>query len=347
MKVPHSLRVTQVIPQGTEAVLLSFAIEAEQEPHFIFKPGQYLTLAANVEGNDHWRCYSITSPPVSGEPISVLVRRVAGGVVSNWICDNIQVGDRMDVLPPAGSFTLARPGEAVLLYAGGSGIAPTFALARHALAKGAQQVVLFYANRDRATMMLHTELEDLRRESGDRFSIQYWFDDEQGLPSQKDLRDIAVALDGVEKGVEESIKESADVYLCGPELFMKAVCESLEQTGINQERVHSEDFGAEMDEDSSGEEGAESSMVVKIKGEEHTVPVNGQQSLLSAMLNAGLPAPHACRVGECASCICSLEQGEIDRLESSVLDEDDEEDGWLLACRARAISKTLKVRFVN
>ncbi len=335
MKVAHTLKVAQVSPQGTEAVLLSFELDVEKEKHFLFRPGQYLTLAVNVEGNDHWRCYSITSAPVRGKFISVLVRRVAGGLVSNWVCDNVQPGDRMDVLPPAGSFTLARPEEPVLLYAGGSGIAPTFALARHALAEGTQKVVLFYANRDRATMMLQAELEDLRRESGERFNIRFWFDDEEGLPSQDDLS-------GLVKGFEK-----ADVYLCGPELFMKAVCDSLEQTGINQERIHSEDFGTEVDDGASGEEGVESSMLVKIKGEEHTVPVRGQQSLLSAMLNAGIPAPHACRVGECASCICSLEQGEVDRLENSVLDEDDEDDGWLLACRARAISKVLKVRFIN
>src|SRR2546427_7397237 len=45
--------------------------------------------------------------------------------------------------------------------------------------------------------------------------------------------------------------------------------------------------------------------------------------------------PHACRVGECASCMCRLVDGEVLRLDSSVLDEDDAAEGWLLACRTR------------
>ena len=164
----HSLAVTGVEPQGSDAILLSLGVTAEQQPHFGFRPGQYLTLAATVQGDDYWRCYSITSEPVVGQPISVLVRRVAGGRVSNWLCDHAQPGLRLQVLPPAGHFTLARPGQPVLLYAGGSGIAPVYALAREALAQGAARGRLFYANRDRATAMLQAELQTLQAAAAGR-----------------------------------------------------------------------------------------------------------------------------------------------------------------------------------
>ncbi|MBN9426116.1 MAG: 3-ketosteroid-9-alpha-hydroxylase, partial [Burkholderiales bacterium] len=84
MKRAHSLAVAQVVPQGSDAVLLSFTLTDDQAAQFRFQPGQYLTLAADIGGQAQWRCYSITSEPQPGSPISVLVRRVAGGRVSNW-----------------------------------------------------------------------------------------------------------------------------------------------------------------------------------------------------------------------------------------------------------------------
>lgn len=89
MKLAHSLTVTAVSPQGSDAILLSLGVDGGQRQRFSFQSGQYLTLAVPVQGDEHWRCYSITSAPEDGQAISVLVRRVAGGRVSNWLCDQI------------------------------------------------------------------------------------------------------------------------------------------------------------------------------------------------------------------------------------------------------------------
>jgi 3-ketosteroid 9alpha-monooxygenase subunit B len=334
MKFAHTLQIAKVLPQGRDAVLLSFVSEAGGAPNLAFRPGQYLTLGADVSGSEHWRSYSITSEPSADEAISVLVRRVAGGLVSNWICDNVRVGQQMRVLPPAGRFTLALSKEPVLLFAGGSGIAPIFALARQALAEGAPKVSLFYANRDRATAMLIEELDALSKIAGDRLRIRFWFDDTDGIPTRKNLRSAAEGF------------ENAHVYLCGPEPFMHAIQACLPEAGFDPERVHQEDFGAS-DEDAGLDAGPgrEALLRVKIKGKIHEVVVDGRRSLLSAMLNAGLQVPHSCKVGECASCICRLREGEVERLENSVLDDDDAAQGWIVACRTRALSKTLRVDF--
>jgi len=334
-KRAHLLTITGVSPQGSDAILLSLGVDGKQQPHFGFQPGQYLTLAAHVQGTEHWRCYSITSEPVAGQPISVLVRRVAGGRVSNWLCDHARPGQQVQVMPPAGRFTLARPGQPVLLYAGGSGIAPVFALAREALARGAARVRLLYANRDRASAMLLEELRVLQDAAAGRLEIVHWYDAEQGLPAQAALTEQAQGL------------EHADAYLCGPEPFMRAVRAGLQAAGFDAQRVHHEDFGAAVD-GAAGQvmaDGTESLLTVHMKGQMHTVPVHAGELLLAAMLRAGLPAPHACRVGECASCMCRLVSGEVQRLDNSVLDEDDVGAGWLLACRSRAASPALQVRF--
>ncbi|MDR2013562.1 MAG: ferredoxin--NADP reductase [Rhodanobacter sp.] len=335
-KRAHSLTITGVAAQGSDAILLSLEVEAGQLQSFRFQSGQYLTLAVSVQGNEFWRCYSITSEPVEGQPISVLVRRVAGGCVSNWLCDHARPGQPLKALPPAGRFTLARPGQPALLYAGGSGIAPIFALIREALAQGAARVRLFYANRDRASAMLLAELEALHSGACGRLQIEYWYDAEQGLPSPAVL---AAQTQGL---------EHADAYLCGPEPFMRAINAGLQVAGFDPLRVHQEDFGAaggQQTEEEAEPDGEAAQLTVQIKGETHTVPVNAGEVLLAGMLRAGLPAPHACQAGECASCMCRLLTGEVQRLESSALDDDDAAEGWLLACRTRAVSATLRVRF--
>lgn len=234
MKKAHELRLGDVIPQGSDAVLLRFQPDAGLAEDFRFEPGQYLTLAAGPVDARQWRCYSLTSAP--GAPLDVLVRRVRGGLVSNWLCDNARPGDSLTVLPPAGYFTLRREGEPVLLFAGGSGIAPIFSLARQALEKGAPRVAIFYANRSRASAMLVRELEDLQTRHDERLEVRYWHDDEDGLPSAGQLAAFATA------------RADRDVYLCGPEPFMRGVDEGLAQAGFDASRIHREEFDTAPDE---------------------------------------------------------------------------------------------------
>ncbi len=218
MKQAHLLTVAKVTPQGSDAALLSFAPSDAQSPHFGFLPGQYLTLEGGPADGRQWRCYSITSDPADAL-ISVLVRRVPGGLVSNWLCDHVRAGDTLPVFPPAGHFTLQDPQQPLLLFAGGRGIAPIVSLARQALVAGAPTVTLFYANRNRQTAMLMDELSALTARFGDRLSLRLWYDDSDGLPSGDDI--VGLAMQG----------RTARVYLCGPDPFMQLVKRSLMDAG--------------------------------------------------------------------------------------------------------------------
>lgn len=332
MKKAHELRLGDVIPQGSDAVLLRFQPDAGLAEDFSFEPGQYLTLSAGPAEARQWRCYSITSAPNAA--LDVLVRRVQGGLVSNWLCDNARPGDTLEVLPPAGHFTLRREGEPVLLFAGGSGIAPIFSLARQALDKGAPRVSILYANRSRESAMLVRELGELHVQYAGRLEVQYWHDAEDGLPSAGLLAAFATA------------RAHRDVYLCGPEPFMRTVDEALAQAGFDASHIYREAFDTAPGEPAGGAGGEHVTMLtVQFNGNTTTLPARGNESLLTAMLNAGLAVPHACKAGECASCMCRLVSGEVERLNNAVLDEDDVADGWLVACRTRALGDTLDVRF--
>lgn len=340
MKLAHDLKVASVASQGTDAVLLSFALSADQEAPFGFVPGQYLTIAAGPAGNEQWRCYSLTSDPQDRARISVLVRRVRDGLVSNWLCDHARAGQELQVLPPAGRFTLRQPGQPALLFAGGSGIAPIFSLARQALLDGAPRVGLFYANRDRATAMLMDELEQLKAFYADRLDLRCWYDAEQGLPTAPAIAACAAHT------------AAPDAYLCGPEPFMHSVQGVLSAAGMEAGHILCEEFATDPVAQTASAAGEESDkaedcavLSVRLKGQLHQLPAQKKDTLLNAMIKAGLPVPHACKVGECASCMCRLVSGDIERLSSSVLDDDDVEAGWLVACRTRAVGAEVSIKF--
>ena len=81
---------------------------------------------------------------------------------------------------------------------------------------------------------------------------------------------------------------------------------------------------------------------VEIDGETRTVSGFPGQVILEALEDAGLTPPYSCRAGACASCICKLEEGEVEMLENHVLDQGELDERWILGCQS--VPKTAKVR---
>ena len=122
----HSLRVREVLPDTAEAVVVAFDVPPELREVFSFTQGQYLTLRKAINGEDLRRSYSICAGVDEGE-LRVGVRKVRGGVFSNWINAHLQAGDEISVMAPQGRFFVPIEPAARrhhLGIAGGSGITP-------------------------------------------------------------------------------------------------------------------------------------------------------------------------------------------------------------------------------
>src|SRR6478752_8901735 len=147
------LKVVDVVEETADAHSISFEVPAGAEEQFAYKPGQFLTLAVPSDRTGvAARCYSLSSSPHDGGPLTVTVKRTAEGYASNWICDNLREGSTIRVLPPSGIFTPASLDADLLLFAGGSGITPIMSITRTALAHGSAKIMLFYANRDESSV---------------------------------------------------------------------------------------------------------------------------------------------------------------------------------------------------
>lgn len=357
----YVLDIVDVTAETDDATSVSFAVPAEAAEAFSYKPGQFLTVAVPSEQTGlAARCYSLSSSPHDGGPLTVTVKRTASGYASNWICDNLKAGDTLRVLPPSGIFTPASLDADLLLFAGGSGVTPIMSIVRTALAEGTGRITVFYANRDERSVIFAGELSRLAAENPDRLHVVHWLESVQGLPTAEQLRAFAAA------------HTDRDAFVCGPAPFMKMVTSVLKELEFPRERRHQEKFvslggnpfgdvaelqpsepAASSDEgEESGDalpEGAPTGPVrleVELDGETHSFDDwEPRTRLLEFLESKGVKAPYSCREGECSACAVRVLEGELHLLHNDVLDAEDLADGIRLGCQALPLAEKVRVSY--
>ena len=171
----HQLKVVTVRFQTDAAVQIGFRIPEKVKEIFEFDPGQYLTISLTVNGNKVRRAYSICSA-THESVISILVKRVEQGLVSNHLNDHVKVGDMMDVLPPNGHFKLSISKEKkhqYYFFGAGSGITPLASMISSLLENEPQtHCYLLYGNRDEDNIIFHKKLERLALVYKNRFRMK-------------------------------------------------------------------------------------------------------------------------------------------------------------------------------
>ncbi|PRX27369.1 3-ketosteroid 9alpha-monooxygenase subunit B [Paraburkholderia sp. BL18I3N2] len=336
----HTLRVRTVIDETADARSLVFDVPPALTEAFKYRPGQFLTLRLPINGRHVPRCYSLASSPAVDEPLRVTVKRVLQGVASNWVCDTLQAGDEVDVLEPAGVFSPKNLDSDFMLFGGGSGITPILSILRSALLSGRGRICLIYANRDEQSVIFKEELKALASAYPTRLQVTHWLDSVQGIPSVAQLADLARSW------------RHADCFICGPGAFMDAAVAALHALEIDQRRIHVERFVSLPDDTGENEAprleahtDATVELEVFLDGQQHKVSCSPNETLLDAMLRAGIQAPYSCRAGACATCMCTLEAGKVRMKTNDVLDKNDLSQGWTLACQGVAESPHVVVRF--
>ena len=178
----HALEIAEIVPETEEAVSIRFKIPPELAKAFHFKAGQHLTLKAEIGGEEVRRNYSLCTAPADND-VMVTVKRIAGGVFSNWAADNLKAGDEIAVMAPHGSFTVPFSESAARRYvgfAGGSGITPIISLIRTALSsESGSRFTLFYGNRDSNSVIFLEALADLKDRYMGRFELYHFLADEE------------------------------------------------------------------------------------------------------------------------------------------------------------------------
>lgn len=334
------LRVRRVISETSDAI----SIEFDPEPGMNYQAGQFLTLrvpAPSALGGAVGRSYSLSSSPDVDTAMKVTVKRVEGGWGSNWLCDNAAAGSVLRVLPPAGTFVLDEKGSAYLFFAAGSGITPIISMLKSVLVRTEAPVFLFYANRDRGSVIFGEELDALPACHPGRLILSHWLTSERGRPSPDQMSALIPRLRGGEIA-----------YVCGPQSFTAATEEILATAGVCGSQVRTETFSSMTGDPFARADSIETPLAegatlvtVDLDGDVETVECPPQTSILDAILAAGIDPPYSCREGTCGSCLALLKEGEIEHRRALALSPEDEAAGYILPCQAIPQSAKLSVEF--
>jgi 3-ketosteroid 9alpha-monooxygenase subunit B len=323
------LRVKSVVRETADAVSLVFDVPESCSHQFRYQPGQFLTLRVQVAGQEHRRCYSMSSSPFIAEDLRITVKRDPGGVVSNWLNDTAAAGDEIHAAPPEGRFVLGASDRRLVAFAGGSGITPVFSLIRSAMAGSPRQVRLFYANRGRDSVIFADALALLAERHPDRLTIEHHLDEDSGVVQPGEI-DSFISDPG-----------DAEFYICGPKAFMDTVEATVLGAGVSSDRVHLERFDV-FDEPLPTETATEEVTIQLGRGTTVLAYRAGNTVLQTARL-AGLRAPSSCEIGSCGTCMARVVEGSVRMANNDVLDEEEVADGWVLTCQSIPTSRSVRV----
>jgi ring-1,2-phenylacetyl-CoA epoxidase subunit PaaE len=350
----HNLVIADILSETAEANSIRFHVPPELADAFRFRAGQHLTLRAEIGGEEVRRNYSLCTAPGDGELV-VTVKRIAGGVFSNWVADCLRPGDSIDVMTPHGSFTRDFDPSASRHYvaiAGGSGITPVMSLLRTALrTEPDSRFTLFYGNRDSGSIIFLDALADLKDRHVDRFELFHFLAEEAG---DIDLFNGMLDRERCSQAVERLVPDPgavSDWFICGPGPMMDAAEDVLLGLSVPSDRIHIERFTAGRPSASLAAqmaqlqtEAAGTAIAVTIDGRTRRVAFT-QANILDSARAAGLPAPFACKAGVCATCRARVTRGKVEMAARYGLTDEEIAAGYVLTCQSVPASADVEIDY--
>lgn len=327
----REVRLTEVRRETPTAVTLVLEDVGRNPGSFDFRPGQFFTLVADIDGRPVRRAYSASSAPGASR-LEVTVKHIDGGRFSTHVHRSVRAGDRLAVRGPSGSFyTEPQPPNEIVLVAAGSGVTPMMSMIRTRLAdrQGRDRIALLYSSRSTEEIIFGDELTRLAKDHPDRLSVTHVLT----------RRDGRLDADGIRRWITGLVPaRDAHYYTCGPEPLMDAVQGVVAGLGVPAELMHQERFASAAGTGTAVTVPQE--MTVEDDGHAvGTVVVEPGQTLLDAGLAAGLAMPHSCTVGNCGDCMVRLRSGEVTQNEPNCLTPRQQADGDVLTCVSCPLSK--------
>ncbi|MGN0547922.1 MAG: FAD-binding oxidoreductase [Acutalibacteraceae bacterium] len=281
-----------------------------------FGAGKYLTVFQQVAGLPITRAYSISSSPSDSLKgfYELTIKRVDGGLLSNYILNNWEVGTEVEVSAPSGNFEYQplRDASKVIGLAGGSGITPFLSMAS-AIADGDEdfELTLLYGSRNQDNILFREKLDEIAARTP-KFKVVHVLSDAD-----------CVLPEGAERGfiTAEVIKKYApenepySVFLCGPQQMYAFADKELEKLNLERKFIRHEMFGEFHDPKNQPDYPSDVpetvSITVTIQDETKTVTGSTSDSVMQILEKNGIAVPARCRSGECGFCHSHLISGKV------------------------------------
>jgi ferredoxin-NADP reductase len=294
----------------------SFSLETVEPQRLQFDAGQYLTIRVEIDGAEVERCYTISSPPTRSRALTITVKRVPGGPVSNWLHDNLTVGDKLHVSGPLGRFSMVHHRAPKYLFlSAGSGITPLMSMTRtlHDQCDPAELIFVHNARTPR-DIIFRDELDDIAARPGvqvhticEANSLTEEWTGISGRLTLPTLLEIAPDL------------TDREIFVCGPMPYMNAVRDMLASTGVDLQRYHDESFDLATSNRQSAPSQPETSnaspetgYAIEFRRSGATLVCRADETILDAALRNGLNPPSSCAEGVCGTCKSTVISGTVD-----------------------------------
>ncbi|MEN0045768.1 MAG: ferredoxin--NADP reductase [Bacteroidota bacterium] len=361
----YTLPVKNVTKETPQAVTVTFEVPSEYKETFEYEAGQYLTLKFNLKGDDVRRAYSMCSSPIE-EELAVTVKQVERGLVSTHINQNLRAGDQVEVLPPEGKF-IAEADPAInktyYLIGAGSGITPLMSIIKTILEKEPQSsVFLLYGNRNEDSIIFDEQLKELQRRYSGQLVVEHILsqpkkEKKKGFSGMFSKGKISwqgqvgrIGAKTIKDFLSKNPKRSqqAEYYLCGPSGMLEVAQRTLSNQGIAKENVHVEYFGSgetKKAEASGVVAGGGASVTVHLNGETINVQVPEGKTILDTLVKEGYDPPYSCTSGACSTCLAKTISGSVKMDVYYAIDDDEVEEGFILACQAHPTTSEVEVTF--
>jgi ring-1,2-phenylacetyl-CoA epoxidase subunit PaaE len=317
---------------------------------FDYKPGQFVNITLTIAGESVTRSYSLSSLPGDINP-SITVKRVPGGIMSNYIVDAHHDIATWNVSGPHGSFVMPdnnTAGRQLVLLAGGSGITPLFAIGRSFLEQYPDATVtLIYSSRTTDEIIFKTMLESWAGHHPNRLRIHYALSQEEAL---HDMPNATVSSGRVNKLLARKFIRSAVMeplsgtyyFICGPAALMKMHQEMLEAMQVPADNVFLEWF-APIENEVKTLPDSQQEVLLHFYEQSNLLEVGVGKSILAAALEDRIPLPHSCKAGTCGICAARLTAGKVTMLNNFSLRKSDLEAGLILLCQSYPLTADVTV----
>lgn len=338
-------KTAHIVQETADTVTIIFDVK---EP-FGYKPGQFVNLTLNIDGEKVTRSYSLSSYSDEDANPAITIKLLRGGMMSSYILHNAHNIQEWEIEGPFGNFTPPAKDyheTPVVLLAGGSGITPFMPIIRYMLKQGAKKLLLVYANKSMETIIFKEALTG--------FSDKRKFRLVHALSRQEVKHEDVISgrLDQVviKKTIKNYLEDelgNALFFICGPNALMKLYQDALSDLGIDNSEIFQEHFIISEEEtvllNKADMPDKTYEILLHYNETTNLVEVTPGMNIMEAAHADKIPIPFSCNNGTCGTCYGRVQRGEVKLLRNLALSDEHLKEGYTLLCQAYPMTEDVEI----
>ena len=334
-----SLRVVRIFQETPDVKTFRFVDPDGGKLPFTYLPGQFITATIVSDGVPVRRSYTIASSPTRRDSCEITVKREQYGVVSQYLHDQVHVGNLVQLIGPSGKFTFTgQESESVVLIAGGVGVTPMMSVIRYLTDRSWSGEIFFvFGCKSENDIIFREEIEYLQKRHAN-LHVTILLDKKPDDPKSPYLTGY-ITKHVLTEGVPAIVTRR--VHICGPTAMMDAVKRTLRELEVPEENIKTEIFAGKTPPPKTSLGGANAtatSVICTFARSIKTAVLPPDKTVLEASEDVGVNIDYSCRIGVCGICKTKLLSGSVTMEVQEALTEEDKAQNIILACQAKAIA---------